>query len=207
MNLLTKSFYLNDNVLECAKNLLGKLIVHKHKSGTYQCRIVETEAYDAPDDRANHGFQLRKTPRNLTMFREGGVSYVYLCYGVHRLFNVVTGPEGMPYAVLVRGVTPVSDTQALSYNRGFEKFTPTVLNGPGKLTVAMQIEKADDGICLYDTTSKIGIYHDGFELKSENIYVGPRVGVGGAKEAAHYPYRYYIKGNKFVSKPLVAKYS
>jgi DNA-3-methyladenine glycosylase len=204
--LLPQSFYLNDDVVQIAMDLLGKELVSTIGGQTTTGKIVETEAYKAPDDLACHARGNTRTTRTETMFSEGGCSYVYICYGIHHLFNVVTGPEGSAHAVLIRAVEPLQGKEVMQERRKMKKEKKEMVNGPGKFTRAMAITNAHDNILLYDSASPIKIReanHDAIDIIS-----GPRVGMSHhTKESGHWPWRFRIKGNQWTSKPDVVKYN
>jgi DNA-3-methyladenine glycosylase len=203
-NILPVSFYLKTDVVQCAKDLLGKTIRTNIEGQITEGIIVETEAYRGPDDRGCHAYNNRMTPRTKTMYMKGGHAYVYICYGMHPMMNVVTGPEGSAHAVLIRAIEPKSGYDIMVQRRGMKKLTPTITNGPGKLAVALGIEKSMDGSVLTDSTITI---LEGDSVASENIYHGPRVGMTKhVGDCAHRPWRFYIKSNRWVSKPLVVDY-
>lgn len=166
-----------------ARALLGKLLVHRGRAGV----IVETEAYQGPEDRASHA-RFGPTARNRVMFGPGGVSYVYLCYGVHDLFNVVAGPDGQPGAVLVRALEP---HRGLPDDLGCAR-------GPGKLTRALAIGRDHSGIDL--TASERLTITAGRTVKPAQVAVGPRVGVDYAGDWAEAPLRFWIEGSPAVSR-------
>ena len=118
---LPQSFYLREDVVQISKDLLGKYLVTNFDQKITVGKIVETEAYRAPDDKACHAYGNKLTNRTKTMFEKGGTSYVYLCYGVHHLFNVVTAPKGIAHAILIRGVEPVENVTAMLQRRNFAK--------------------------------------------------------------------------------------
>lgn len=180
--------------LELAKNLLGQYIVHEQSAGMLVARIVETEAYQGPEDRAAHSFGNRQTKRTEVMFGEPGFLYAYQMH-THTLINVVGGPVGTPHAILIRAVEPVLGHEQMRENRG-EKFKEVDwTNGPGKLTKAMGITKDYYG---HDWTEKPLYIAEGPGVT--DIVAGPRVGIGNSGEAVHYPWRFYEKDNPFVSK-------
>lgn len=199
--LLPKSFYTRTDVVQVAKELLGKVLVSE-LNGQYTSGVIcETEAYRAPDDKACHAYADRRTARTETMFAEGGVSYVYICYGIHHLFNVVTAEDGMAHAVLVRGVEPIDGIEYMSKNRGMKPTNKQMMNGPGKFTRAMNIYKEQDGLKLYEKKSKLYIEDRGIIVDPHQIIDGPRVGMATAEECSNWPWRYRIKDNPWTSKP------
>lgn len=167
-----------------ARGLLGKCLVHGDRAGI----IVETEAYLGPEDLASHA-RFGPTPRNRVMFGPGGVSYVYLCYGVHEMFNVVSGPDGEAGAVLVRALELVSGPDT----------GPAVARGPGKLTRAMGLGRQHSGVSL---TSDPDLYIcKGRRVKPEGIARGPRIGIDYAGAWVDAPLRFWLDGHPAVSRP------
>lgn len=206
-NIIPRAFYLSEDVVALAKSLLGKLIYTNTAAGITSAMIVETEAYRGPDDRGCHAYAGRYTDRTKTMYMEGGTAYVYMCYGVHPMFNVVTGPEGHAHAVLIRALQPVSGSELMRERRGTaEKYGLT--SGPGKLTVAMGITREMDGTCLYDAASPVQLMDTGMIVQEQEIIYGPRVGMSRhVGSCSHRPWRFYIRGNPWVSKPLKVDYT
>lgn len=195
---LPERFYLNTDVTAVAKALLGKqlctLINGEYTSGI----IVETEAYNGISDKASHAYGSRRTPRTEIMYMEGGHAYVYLCYGIHYLFNVVVGPVDKPFAVLIRGLEPAEGVDIMLRRRGMTHLAPKISAGPALLSQALGIDLNSNGISLQRDT--IWIQETGLSFTDQDIIATERIGVGYAAEDALLPYRYYIKGNQFVSK-------
>lgn len=192
------SFYLNTDVNSLARQLIGKMLFTQIDGEITAGIIVETEAYAGIEDKASHAYGGRLTDRTKTMYLKGGVSYVYLCYGIHNLFNVVTGPLNTPHAVLIRGVEPVIGTEIMLQRRGMTLLKPNLTAGPGALSKALGIDRTFNAKDL--TGEEIWI-EDGWDVDPESIVAAPRVGVGYAADHALLPWRYYIQGNRFVSKP------
>jgi DNA-3-methyladenine glycosylase len=199
MPVLPYSFYTKQDVVQVAKDLLGKYLVTHFDGQMTTGKIVETEAYRAPDDRACHAFGNRRTARTEVMFAEGGRAYVYLCYGIHHLFNVVTGPEGMAHAVLIRAVQPIDNVELMLARRGMDKPHPKLTAGPGALTQALGIHTSQSGLSLLDTAGPLWLEDRGEVILEENIIASPRVGVAYAKECAAWPWRFRIKGSAWTS--------
>jgi DNA-3-methyladenine glycosylase len=197
MEKLSLKFYQRSNVLQIAKELLGKIIVTKWDAVVTSARIVETEAYAGVMDRASHAYGARRTKRNEIMYAHGGSAYVYLCYGIHHLFNVVTNTDGIPHAILIRAGEPVEGVKEMLKRTGKEKLETTLTRGPGNLSRALGIYTMHSGLFLPD--KKLFIADDDFRYKKKEIAASPRIGVGYAGEDALLPYRFYIKGNPFVS--------
>ncbi|WP_316766889.1 DNA-3-methyladenine glycosylase [Pedobacter frigiditerrae] len=196
---LPYSFYQQEDVTSLAVQLLGKqlftLIDGQLTGGT----IVETEAYNGIIDKASHAYNGRFTPRTATMYEAGGISYVYLCYGIHHLFNVVTNTKNNPHAVLIRGIEPTEGLSIMLERRNMQSIAPRITAGPGALAKALGIDKNLNAKDLLG--DEIWIEDNGIHFKPEDIIASPRVGVDYAEEHALLPSRFYIKGNKYVSKP------
>jgi DNA-3-methyladenine glycosylase len=137
MSRLSPDFYTRDDVLTISKELLGKVIVTRFDGILTSGMIVETEAYRGPEDRASHAWNNRYTARTKTMFEKGGTAYIYRCYGIHHLFNVVTAGEGVPHAVLIRAIAPLDNIEAMLERRKFERLKPQLTMGPGTLSMAL----------------------------------------------------------------------
>jgi DNA-3-methyladenine glycosylase len=197
MKKLPLEFYQRNDVLEIAKDLLGKVLVTKWDRRVTSARIVETEAYAGVADRASHAFGARRTKRNEIMYAHGGNAYVYLCYGIHHLFNVVTNIHEEPHAVLVRAGEPLEGTGEMLKRTGKEKLDNTLTRGPGNLSKALGIYTIHSGMSLM--SSKLFIADDGFRYKKGEIAASPRIGVDYAGAHALWDYRFFVKGNPFVS--------
>ena len=196
---LPLSFYKQDDVLQIAQDLLGKyLMTNINDEGVTGGIIVETEAYMGAIDKASHAFGNRKTERTRIMFAEGGIAYVYMIYGFHYLFNVVTNEGEVPHAVLVRAIEPTDGIDLMLKRRNLETVEKKLTAGPGVLSKALGITKAENGLSLLDDT--IWIEDRGQRVRKNDIIAGPRVGVAYAAEDALLPYRYSIRDNKWVSK-------
>lgn len=196
---LPYSFYQQEDVISLAQQLLGKKLLTLIDGELTGGIIVETEAYNGIIDKASHAYNGRFTPRTSTMYKAGGVSYVYLCYGIHHLFNVVTGIEGNPHAVLIRGLAPMDGLSTMLKRRNMQSLTPKITAGPGALAKALGIDKNLNAKDLLG--NEIWIEDVGIQYLATEIISSPRVGVAYAQDHALLPWRFYIKGNKFVSKP------
>lgn len=198
--ILESNFFKRDTV-EVAKNLLGKKII-RNISGNFFCaKIVETEAYLGLEDRACHSYGGNITKRNEILYKEGGTIYVYLIYGMYNLLNIVTKNENDPEAVLIRAVEPIENIDAMAVNRfgkiykdlsSYQKKNLT--NGPGKLTMAMEIDRALNGKILSQDYLYI---EEGEDVR--NIIETTRIGIDYAGEDANLPLRFYIEDNPYVS--------
>ncbi|WP_068677595.1 DNA-3-methyladenine glycosylase [Oceanobacillus sp. Castelsardo] len=181
--------------LELAKALLGCLLVKETPDGTASGIIVETEAYMGPTDQAAHSFGGRRTKRTEVMYGEPGVAYTYSMH-THCLFDVVSGEIDQPHAVLIRAVEPFSGEELIAKRRPKAKNEIQWTNGPGKLTKALGITMADYGLPLDKSPLWIT---KGKDIEPEHITTGPRIGIQNTGEAVHYPWRFWVAGNKFVS--------
>jgi DNA-3-methyladenine glycosylase len=196
---LPESFYLNNNVTEIARNLLGKYLFTCINGITTGGYIIETEAYNGTIDKASHAYGNRQTPRTQTMFARGGVAYVYLCYGIHEMLNVVTSVEGQPHAVLIRAVNPTAGIDEMLYRRNMAVVKPNITAGPGSVGKALGISRKLNGISFQ--SDELWIEDQGLLFTDDQVAAVPRIGVAYAAEDALLPYRYYVKGNVYVSKP------
>lgn len=196
---LPESFYLGADVVAISKSLLGKYIftcIDGLLTGGY---IVETEAYNGVIDKASHAFGNRLTKRTQTMFEKGGVAYVYLCYGIHEMLNVVTAEEGNPKAILIRAIEPTEGIDIIKIRRGMESIKPNITAGPGSVAKALGIDRKLNGISLQSDT--LWIEDRGLSFANDQVAAVPRIGVAYAGQDALLPYRFYVKGNVYVSKP------
>lgn len=196
--MLPEDFYTRNNVVQIAKELLGKVLVTNFNNEYTAGIIVETEAYAGAGDKASHAYGNRRTARTEIMYGKGGIAYVYLCYGIHHLFNVVTNVQDTPHAVLIRGVEPIDGMDIMLERRGKDKLTPALTAGPGALSMALGIHTVHTGLSLLDET--LFIEDRGIKIKKTDIVAGTRVGVAYAQEDAFLPYRFWVKGNPYVSK-------
>ncbi|MCE7864226.1 MAG: DNA-3-methyladenine glycosylase [Bacteroidetes bacterium CHB5] len=193
--ILAPEFYQHTNVVSIARKLLGKVLITRINDEVTAGRIVETEAYSFKE-RGCHAFNNRKTPRNEVMFEEGGVAYVYLCYGMHNLFNVVTNKAGRAEAVLIRAAEPIAGQDIILRRMKAYKLT-RITSGPGKLTRALGIERTHNGASLRDSVVTIETHTP---VPSKNIIATTRIGIDYAGADAMLPWRFYVKDNEWVSK-------
>lgn len=194
---LPESFYERRNVVKIARELLGKGLFTKVGGVLTGGMIVETEAYSWKE-KGCHAFGGKMTGRNEIMFGKGGHSYVYLCYGMHNLFNVVTNVEGTADAVLVRALEPTVGVEEMKLRRGALKNPFQLTSGPGKLTKALGINRAFNGKYLLNTD--VWIEDLGVIVKNKDIIASKRIGIDYAGEDATLPWRFTIKDNKWISK-------
>jgi DNA-3-methyladenine glycosylase len=185
---LSRDFYLRDDVVAISNDLLGKVLCTNIDGDLTKTIITETEAYAGVTDRASHAYGNKRTKRTEPMFGEGGTAYVYLCYGIHYLFNVVTCTADVPHAVLIRAGVPLAGTEIMLKRRNREKVDKTLLGGPGSLAKALAITTEQSGLSLLD--NQIWIEDKGIEIEDGSILVGPRVGVDYAADDALRPYRF-----------------
>ncbi|MBI2730395.1 MAG: DNA-3-methyladenine glycosylase [Sphingobacteriales bacterium] len=194
---LNNEFYLRADVLQISKDLLGKLLITKMNGKTTSGRIVETEAYAGITDKASHAWNGRRTNRTETMYAKGGTAYVYLCYGIHHLFNVVTNKIDIPHAILIRAVEPVKGVDIMLHRTGKVKADFSLTRGPGNVSKALGIFTQHSGASLLG--NELYIANDGFKIAKNTIIATPRIGVDYAGEDAKLPYRFIIKDNPYVS--------
>jgi DNA-3-methyladenine glycosylase len=194
---LPRGFYTRPNVLTVARDLLGKLLVVPTQNGErVSGRIVELEAYRGPQDRAAHSYGGRRTKRTETMYGIGGTAYVFFVYGMYHQFNVVSGAAEVPHAILIRALEPVEGVELMRKRRpGQPDYNLT--NGPGKLCIAMNIDRGLDGADL--TGSNVWI-EEAKKLPPRQIASGPRIGIDYAEEWVDKPWRFWIKDNIYVSR-------
>jgi DNA-3-methyladenine glycosylase len=198
MKKLPTEFYQRNNVLQIAKELLGKILVTKWNGIETSGRIVEVEAYNGIIDKASHASGGRRTNRNEIMYDDGGSAYVYLCYGIHHLFNVVTNKKETPHAILIRALEPIKGIDVMLERTGKSKLDNTLTKGPGNVSKALGISfKHHSGHSLL--SKDLFIAEDDFIFTKKDIQASPRIGVNYAGEDAKLPYRFFIKGNAFVS--------
>jgi len=196
---LPRSYYQSIEVTQLAKDLLGKFLVTEI-DGLYSSGIIiETEAYRGPDDRACHAYNNRRTPRTEVMYEPGGVAYIYICYGMHHLMNVVTGPKDHAHAVLIRALEPADGIEVMALRRGMKDTDLRLTKGPGALSLAMGLTSELSGASLNSSASPVWIEDRGIHFPDQEICSGPRIGVESAGEAALWPWRFFVKGNKYVS--------
>jgi len=196
--ILPESFYSRKDVVKIAQELLGKVLVTEFNGIHTAGMITETEAYAGTIDKASHAFGNRRTNRTEVMFGHGGVAYVYLCYGIHHLFNVVTNEKGTPHAILVRAVEPLEGVDEMLRRRGKTVLQPSLTAGPGAMSMALGIHSSNTGLSLQGP--EIFIEDRGIKVSKKDIVAATRVGVAYAQDDAYLPYRFYMKGNAYVSK-------
>jgi DNA-3-methyladenine glycosylase len=196
---LSEEYYHSHDVVALSRDLIGKYLftcIDGELTGGY---IVETEAYAGVIDKASHSYGGRLTPRTQTMYMQGGVTYVYLCYGIHEMFNIVVSAEGTPHAILIRAIQPTDGLDLIMRRRNMTTIKPNITKGPGSVARALGISRNINAVSLQGDT--IWVEDRGLTFPDNEVTAGPRIGVDYAGEDALLPYRFYVKGNIFVSKP------
>ncbi len=188
---LGKEFYRRDDVVQISRDLLGKVLCTHIDGLRASAVITETEAYAGAGDKASHAFGDRRTKRTEPIFAEGGIAYVYLCYGIHHLFNVVTSVADTPHAVLIRAGTPLDGTAAILERRRKKRIDKKLLGGPGSLAKGLGIVTDYTGTDLVEDV--IWIEDQGVVVRTGDITAGPRIGVDYAGEDAKRPYRFMLR--------------
>ena len=183
-------FYVRDDVVLISRELLGKVLCTKINGLIAKAIITETEAYAGIDDKASHAYGGRRTRRTEPMYGRGGTAYIYLCYGIHHLFNVVTNIAGMPHAVLIRAGKPLEGSDVMQKRRKKERIDKTLLAGPGSLAQALGITTNLTGTSLLG--NRIWIEDQRIPLDAEAVIAGPRIGVNYAAEDAKRAYRFRV---------------
>ena len=196
MKKLDPGFYLRSDVEKIARDLLGKVLVTNWEGRRTSGRIVETEAYAGEIDRASHASKGR-TKRTEVIFGSGGTAYVYLCYGIHQMFNIVTNREGVAHAILIRAAEPMEGIDIMLQRTGKKIADATLTRGPGNVGKAFGFHTSQCGLSLQ--SDEMYIADDGFVLPKKMIGTSPRIGVDYAGDHAEWHFRYYIRGNPYVS--------
>jgi DNA-3-methyladenine glycosylase len=197
MSKLPLSYYHNHEVTVLARSLLGKFLLTNIDGLVTGGMITETEAYEGVTDRASHAYGGLRSKRTEVMYATGGRSYVYLCYGIHYLFNIVTGPIDTPHAVLIRGIYPLVGLEEMLIRTGKDKTGYLLTNGPGKLTKALGITLQQNGVLLNE--QQVWIEDRGIHCNASDIVAGKRVGVEYAGEDALLPYRFILDYTKYIA--------
>lgn len=194
---LLKDFYTRGDVTLVARELLGKVLCTEIDGVLTSGMIVETEAY-SQRERACHAFGGKRTARTEIFYNDGGLSYVYLCYGIHYLFNVITNTADVADAVLIRALEPLDGIDTMLERRGMHQIEHRIAAGPGSVSRAMGIDKSHNGLDM--THREIWIEDRGISYKKAQIIASPRVGVDYAGEDAKLPWRYRLKDSPWTSK-------
>jgi len=196
---LNHSYYLNEDPVDLARDLLGKVLFTNINGDVSAGVIVETEAYFGVKDKASHAYGGRRTSRTETMYAGGGIAYVYLCYGMHHLFNVVSGKPDDPHAVLIRAIEPLVGIELIESRRNMPIAKAAISSGPGSAAKALGIDRSFNAKDL--SGNEIWIEDHQIHYQKEELVSAPRVGIAYAQEHALLPWRFFVKGNKYVSKP------
>lgn len=191
---LDKAFFLRTDVVQIAKELLGKVIVSNIDGQLTSGIITETEAYAGPIDKASHAYGNKNTKRTQTMFKEGGIAYIYLIYGIHHLFNFVSNIEGIPHAVLLRGIVPVKGLDVMQKRRKTNKQNGFTV-GPGTASQALGITTVLDGLDLMG--DKIWVEDADIEIAHSKIIAKPRIGVDYAGDHAKWLWNFGVDADLF----------
>jgi DNA-3-methyladenine glycosylase len=194
---LPHSFYTRNDVIAIARELLGKVLCSSFDGELTTGIITETEAYAGETDRASHAYNGRRTQRTEIMYWDGGTTYIYLCYGVHSLFNVVTSTKGTPHAVLVRAIKPLEGIEVMKARTGKSAISIKDGTGPGKVSKLLGIHFSQSGRSLINRqkardTDRVWIEDRMIRVEPSEIISGPRIGVDYAGEDALLPYRFRI---------------
>ena len=197
MSKLLADFYQREDVLVISRELLGKVLCTNFHGKLTSGIIVETEAYAGITDKASHAYGGRRTKRTETMYAKGGSAYVYLCYGIHHLFNIVTNKENIPHAVLIRAIQPRDGIEIMLQRRNKKKIDHTLTSGPGSLTRALGITVKDSGTFLMDNL--IWLEDQNINYTNQDILATPRVGVQYAGKDAQNPWRFQVENSPWVS--------
>ena len=196
MEKLSPAFYQRNDVVTIAKELIGKIIVTDTHNNITSGRIVETEAYVAHIDKASHAYNGKRTLRNEAMYYAAGTVYVYICYGMHNMLNIVTNDKDVPDAILIRALEPMSGIEIMLERTNKKVLDNTLTKGPGNVAKAMGISKYFSGKVLKD---EINIFQDEVDYRQNEIGISKRIGIDSAGLDALLPYRFFVKGNKYVS--------
>ena len=197
MSKLLVEFYQREDVLLISRELLGKVLCTNFHGKLTSGIIVETEAYAGVADKASHAYNGRRTKRTETMYAKGGSAYVYLCYGIHHLFNIVTNKENIPHAVLIRALQPRDGIEIMLQRRNKKKVDQSLTTGPGSLTRALGITVKDSGTFLMDNL--IWLEDQNINYTNQDILATPRVGVQYAGKDAKNPWRFQVENSPWVS--------
>ncbi|MDH3545726.1 MAG: DNA-3-methyladenine glycosylase [Gammaproteobacteria bacterium] len=187
---LPLEFYLRNDVVEVSQDLLGKILCSNQNGRITKAIITETEAYAGIDDKASHAYGGRRTNRTEPLFGQGGTAYIYLCYGIHHLFNVVVGDVHVPLAILIRAAEPIEGIDIMRQRRNKPGTGKILLAGPGTLSQALGITTELTGASLLE--DRIWIEDQQIPVRQQAIRVGPRIGIDYAGEDAMRPYRFRI---------------
>lgn len=196
---LTNAFYQGDDVVTISRELLGKSLFVNTEDQITGGIIVETEAYRGPEDLGSHAYNNRRTPRNEIMYSAGGVVYMYICYGIHDMLNIVTGKQNTAHAVLIRALKPTIGLDIMRERRKVHNDDNRLCRGPGALAKALALRKVHNGISLQQ--DEIWIEDHGLIIPDNEIVAGPRIGLNIEEPYKSIAWRFYKKGDPNVSRP------
>ena len=188
--ILQQEFYSRNDVVEVSRELLGKVLCSNQGDQITKAVITETEAYAGVTDKASHAYGGRRTDRTKPLFGKGGTAYVYLCYGIHHLFNVVIGDVDVPLAILIRAAEPTEGIDVMRQRLDRPDTGRIGLKGPGILSKALGIRTELTGTSLLE--DRIWIEDHKVTVRPQDITVGPRIGIDYAEEDAKRPYRFRV---------------
>ena len=194
---LPPSFYTRTDVVQITRDLLGKIVVTNFDETITAGRIVEAEAYNGPHDKAAHSFGNRRTKRTEVMYKEGGAAYVYLCYGIHQMFNIVTNVQDVPNAILIRALEPMIGTDTMLKRCNKTIHGNDLTRGPGNVAKALGLHTSNTGMSLQ--SDELYVADDGLRYKESEIATTTRIGVDYAGDDALLPYRFIVKNSKYTS--------
>ena len=194
---LPPSFYQRSDVVTITKELVGKILVTNFDHRLTAGRIAEAEAYNGPFDKAAHSYNNRRTKRTEVMYSTGGVAYIYLCYGIHQMFNIVTNVKDIPNAILIRALEPIAGIDIMLERTSKTSHSFDLTRGPGNVAKALGFHTSQTGMSLQ--SDQLYIADDGVGYDETDIIATTRIGVDYAAEDALLPYRFIVRGNKYVS--------
>ena len=198
MKKLNRDFYLEPDIIKISRKLLGKVLCTNFQGQLTSGIIVETQAYAGINDKASHAYGNKKTNRSKIMYDSGGVAYIYLCYGMHHLFNIVTNKKNIPHAILIRAIEPLTGINSMLKRKNKQKKNFNLTSGPAKLTKALGITTNQNGISLLNNIIWI---ENKKNIPDKQIIASPRVGIPYAEEHILNPWRFRIKDNPWTSNP------
>lgn len=198
-NKLPVDFYQQSDVVSVARQLLGKHVYSLINGNLTGGIIIETEAYRGPDDRGSHAFNNKRTPRNEMMYRAGGVAYMYICYGIHDMLNIVTGTDGISHAALIRAIEPTEGLEIMRIRRGIFDQDRRLCQGPGALAKALGLTKLHNGEDLQGEA--LWLTDEGTNFDDDQVIASARVGMNFDGPFKTIPWRFYVRGNPYVSRP------
>lgn len=196
---LSKDFYRQQDVVSVARHLLGKHIYSLVDGQLTGGIIVETEAYRGPDDRGSHAYNGKRTARNEMMYNAGGLVYMYICYGIHDMLNIVTGEEGISHAALIRAIQPIEGIDIMRHRRALFDKDLRLCQGPGSLAKSLGLSKIHNGVDLQGNV--IWLTDEKHTYTDEQVVCSARVGMNFDGLYKAIPWRFYVKGNQYVSRP------